>query len=84
MAGKEAARFSFLLAIPVIAGAGILEARHLSSLSHIGPVMLGVFAALISGFLSLVFLVKLVNRGKISYFAYYLIALAFYSFFFSK
>ncbi len=76
MGGKEAARFSFLLAIPVIAGAGLLKARNLVSIPHVGALALGVLTAFVVGLASLVFLVKIVERGKMAWFALYVLPLS--------
>ncbi len=74
-----AGEFSFLLSIPAILGAFLLEVRDLDGVaSSIGllPVLLGCLAAFISGFFALAFLMKLIKKGKLEYFAYYLIPLA--------
>jgi len=82
LSGAHAARFSFLLAIPVIGGAGLLEARHLGTISDGGPVAAGVIASFLAGFASLWFLVKLINRGRMSWFSLYLFPLAIWVAFF--
>ncbi len=74
-----AGEFSFLLSIPAILGAFLLEVRDLDGVaSTIGimPVLLGCIAAFVSGFFALSFLMKLIKKGKLEYFAYYLIPLA--------
>ncbi|MBU1218857.1 undecaprenyl-diphosphate phosphatase [Myxococcota bacterium] len=71
-----AARFSFLIAIPAVAGAGILEGRAISSVSNPLHLISGVALSAIAGFFSLVFLVKIVEKGKIRIFAWYLFPLA--------
>ncbi len=74
-----AGEFSFLLSIPAILGAFLLELRDLEGVaSTIGflPVFIGCIAAFISGFFALSFLMKLIKKGKLEYFAYYLIPLA--------
>ncbi len=74
-----AGEFSFLLSIPAILGAFLLEIRDLDGVaSSIGavPVLLGCLAAFVSGFFALSFLMKLIKKGKLEYFAYYLIPLA--------
>jgi undecaprenyl-diphosphatase len=81
---KESARFSFLLAIPIIMGAGILELKSIVAFGNPGPIILGVVSAGVVGFLSLIFLIKFINKGKLHWFSYYLFPLAFYTFFFSK
>lgn len=69
-----AARFSFLLSIPVIAGATLLEARHISHYaSELGilPIATGVVVAALSGYVAIRFLLSVVQRGKFSVFAFY-------------
>ena len=74
-----AGEFSFLLSIPAILGAFLLEVKDLDGVtSTIGtvPILAGCVAACISGFFCLTFLMKLIKKGKLEYFAYYLIPLA--------
>ncbi len=74
-----AGEFSFLLSIPAILGAFLLEVKDLDGVtSTIGlmPVFIGCLAAFVSGFFALSFLMKLIKKGKLEYFAYYLIPLA--------
>ena len=70
---RAAAEFSFLMAVVVIAGTGLLEAMHLAN----GPLVVewGVawafLAALVSGVLAIRFLVMLLRRGRFHVFAPY-------------
>lgn len=69
---ETAAKFSFLLSVPAIAGAMLLKSFSVQEI----PVALanytaGFISALIVGLVSLVWLIKLVKRGKLDYFAYY-------------
>jgi undecaprenyl-diphosphatase len=74
---KETAyKFSFLLSLPVTLGAGLLEIPSLftSSMSSpllLPPIFLSSLIAFLVGYLSLRYLVHLVKRGKLYYFAYY-------------
>lgn len=75
VSAEEAVEFSFLLALPAIAGATL---RTLLSLRGGGvgvgaPLALvaGMLAAFISGWLALLFLVRIVRRGRLARFAYY-------------
>lgn len=75
--GEEAARFSFLLMIPAVGGATLLELIKVykSGLPEgliLSNLVVGALTAMIVGFLSLRFLVYMVNKQKLSYFAYYL------------
>jgi len=69
----EAARFSFLLFIPAIAGAAVLELRKVGRLpaGTIAPLLLGGAVSAIVGLLALVALIRVVKAGKLHYFSYY-------------
>jgi undecaprenyl-diphosphatase len=69
-----AARFSFLLSVPAILGAVVLEARKLgdASAAPLGVFTAGAVAAAVSGYLALRWLVRLVKRGGLHWFAIYL------------
>jgi undecaprenyl-diphosphatase len=73
-----AARFSFLLAIPAIVGALVLELKDYSPAAHsvsasptTGAMLSGTLVAAISGIIALTLLLRIVRRGRISLFAYY-------------
>lgn len=69
-----AAEFSFLLAIPVIAGAAVIEGRHATvSIAAVGagPLALSFAVAFVSGIWSIRFLVSLLKRGRFYLFAPY-------------
>src|SRR5258708_30618723 len=69
-----AAEFSFLLAVPVIAGAAILEARHMAvAVAAVGALPLAVrfVLAFASGIWSIRFLVALLQRRRVYTFAPY-------------
>ena len=68
---EQAARFSFLLAVPAILGAAVLEARQLETGVAVAPLLLGAAAAAIVGVAALKALIFLVHRGKIAWFAPY-------------
>lgn len=69
----RAARFSFLLAIPTIAGAFVLNISELSLLdpANTSLYIVGFIAAFISGYASLGFLMWIVKKAKLHNFAYY-------------
>jgi undecaprenyl-diphosphatase len=74
MTPAAAAEFSFLLAIPVIAGAALLEARNtVLNLSSIGlvPWAVSFVVAFAAGVWSIRFLVALLRRGRFHAFAPY-------------
>ena len=71
---ERAAEFSFLMALPAIAGAAVLELRHLSMGADgagWGPLALGFVVALASGVFAIRFLVALLRRGAFHRFAPY-------------
>jgi undecaprenyl-diphosphatase len=70
---ETAARFSFLMSIPAIAGACLLEAKDLSRFpADLWPqVLVGTAAAAVAGFLSIRWLLGVISRGRLHYFAYY-------------
>lgn len=75
---KAAGDYSFIVSIPAILGAFILELKDLGEVSSsIGflPVFAGCVTAFVFGYFSLVFLMKLIRKGKLAFFACYLIPL---------
>jgi undecaprenyl-diphosphatase len=73
-----AARFSFLLSIPVIAGAALLESRtviHQVMEGGFAPFGFGMIAAAVAGYFSIKILLRIIERGKFSWFAFYCFAL---------
>ena len=72
------ARFSFLLSIPAILGAVLLKAKDLEGVENIdwGSLGLGALVAAITGYVALKILIKLVNSGDFSKFAWYCWAMA--------
>lgn len=76
MSREQAGEFSFLIAIPAIFGAFLLsldEAAELSARVELVPLAAGIITAFVVGLLSLVFLLRLIRRGKLHYFSYYLL-----------
>lgn len=73
---KIAGEFSFLLSIPAILGAFILELKDFGSMSSsigVGAVIAGCVAAFLSGFFALSVLMKIIKKGHLQWFALYLI-----------
>jgi undecaprenyl-diphosphatase len=70
----RAAEFSFLMSIPVIAGAAVLEVPKLNTGAEPvsgGVVVMAMLAALVSGILAIKVLVRLLQRGAFYRFAPY-------------
>jgi undecaprenyl-diphosphatase len=73
---EAAARFSFILSIPAIIGATVLEGKDLALSSiDVGPTILGIVVAAIVGYLSIDFLLNIIRKGDFSKFSYYCLAL---------
>lgn len=73
-ARSDAARFSFLLSIPAIAGAGIFEAKdafRLLGRDAIPAITVGVTTAAISGYISIAWLLKWLGSHDLIGFAIY-------------
>ncbi|NMB45890.1 MAG: undecaprenyl-diphosphate phosphatase [Firmicutes bacterium] len=71
---SEAARFSFLLSIPVIAGAVLLQIDDLFAAFAGGtwvPLVAGTVAAALSGFVAIEGLLKLIRHHSLRVFSYY-------------
>ena len=73
-----AGEFSFIVSIPAILGAFILELKDIGQVaSNIGAecVIAGCAAACFAGYLSLTFLMKMIKKGNLQWFALYLLPL---------
>jgi undecaprenyl-diphosphatase len=69
-----AARFSFLLSVPVIAGAALLEAKTVLRQGMemgFGPFIVGLVAAAVTGYFAIKLLLRIIERGRFSWFAFY-------------
>ena len=75
----EAATFSFLLAIPALGGAGLLEIAKLlknaGSATPVDALALGLVASFIVGLAALAWLIRWLQKGKLHYFAWWLFVL---------
>ncbi|MDR2623297.1 MAG: undecaprenyl-diphosphate phosphatase [Methanobrevibacter sp.] len=67
------AKFSFLLSIPAILGAGITKLNELGSNldTNLYVYIFGFLTAFISGYLSISILIKLIKEKSLDFFAYY-------------
>ncbi|GAB4561554.1 MAG: undecaprenyl-diphosphatase UppP [Anaerolineae bacterium] len=71
----DAARFSFLLSLPAIFGAGLLQLTKTlgatSSPTTLTPVVIGFVSAAVTGYLCIRFLLRYLQRGRLYAFAAY-------------
>ena len=76
LSAEEAARFSFLLAIPAITGAGILTAMDIEKISLGMDVMaVGLLSSFLVGWAALKWLLNLLKTGKFHWFGVYCLLL---------
>jgi undecaprenyl-diphosphatase len=70
-----AARFSFLLSLPVVAGAALLKLGHLVKdgipADELAPMLIGVATSAFFGYLSVVFLLRFIQRSSLYPFVWY-------------
>jgi undecaprenyl-diphosphatase len=68
-----AARYSFLLSIPAILGAALIQTKDIASILDISTmgVISGFIASIISGYLAIKFMLKLIKEKDLLPFAYY-------------
>ncbi|MBD3299820.1 MAG: UDP-diphosphatase [Candidatus Moranbacteria bacterium] len=73
----EAARFSFILSIPIVAGASLIKLPQLFDGSvDIAPLLLSIIVSFSVGFLAIKYLLKYVSTNNFQGFGYYRIFLA--------
>lgn len=78
----DAGRFSFLLALPVTAGAILLKARDIGNgfADRKAALAIGIAAAFVSGMLALGLLTFILRQRRLSGFGYYMVPLALFTF----
>ena len=74
---EDAARFSFLLSTPIIAGAGLFKLRHITFQGHAAwGCILGTLSAAVVGYLAIRFLIRYLERHSLDLFVWYRVGLA--------
>jgi undecaprenyl-diphosphatase len=72
---ESAARFSFLLSLPIVAGAALLKTLHLATHGIPAgegiPMLVGIAVSAVTGYISVAFLLKFVQKRSISPFVWY-------------
>ena len=74
IARDKAARFSFLMVVPLILGSmvkKVFDGGLAQECLSLGSVIAGFIAAFVSGYLACQWMISLVKRSKLRYFAYY-------------
>lgn len=72
----ETARFSFLMVLIPIVGANLKKIMDMANMQETGqtellPLLIGFLAALFSGIIACRWMIKIIKRGKLAYFAIY-------------
>jgi undecaprenyl-diphosphatase len=74
---EDAARFSFLLSTPVIAGAAVLKVKNITFAGHAAwGCILGTLGSAVVGYLAIRFLIRYLERHSLNIFVWYRLALA--------
>jgi undecaprenyl-diphosphatase len=76
---EKVARFSFILALPLVFGATILETKNIIGVSAIDwrPILLGTIIAFITGYYAIKWILYSLLKGKFYIFSYYCVLLGF-------
>ena len=75
---RDAAKFAFFMAIPILFGAGLLQMIKIDNLEQISlfPLILGFFSAAVAGYLVIDWLLALISKGKFHLFSLYCFTIA--------
>lgn len=72
---EDAARFSFILSIPVIGGAGLLKVFDAVSVGvnnfNVTAMALGILSSIVSGYIAIRYFIYILKKQKLIYFSYY-------------
>lgn len=79
---QNAAFFSFLISIPAILGATILDLKYISEIQASGSLITLFISSLFFGFVGLFGVIFVLQRGKLHYFSFYLLPLGLYVLFY--
>jgi undecaprenyl-diphosphatase len=75
---SKAAEFSFLLSLPAVLGASLLELqdllKHVNINQDLKIYIIGTVTAFVVGYLAIKFLLAVIKKGKFQYFGYYCFA----------
>ena len=73
LAGESAARFAFLMAVPAILGAGVLELVHLTggTFPSVPGLLPGLLAAALVGYSVIAWVMNVLRKGQLHFFAGY-------------
>jgi undecaprenyl-diphosphatase len=82
---EAAARFSFLMSVPVMLGAGVLAIKDLFELptidNFLGPLIVGFLVAMVSGYIAIRWFITYLCKHSLSVFAVYCLLIGFLAIF---
>ncbi len=73
---EDAAKFSFLMSIPIIFGAGLLKIPDLSLQNNQMPLIAGFLSSFIFGLLAIKYLLRYISKNSFAIFTWYRLVLA--------
>lgn len=73
---EDAAKFSFLMSVPVILGAGVLKLPEISQIQNHAPLLVGFASSTVFGFLAIKYMLRYIANRSFAVFAWYRFALA--------
>jgi len=76
MSPQNGARFSFLISVPAIAGAGLLELMSAEEAMDFQSLSLGALISFVTGLIAIHWMVKVTLQRRLRAFAYYLVPVA--------
>ena len=73
---NDAARFSFLMAVPITLGAGLLKLPEITHIENQAQVLVGFVSSMIFGFLAIKYMLRYIATKSYAVFTWYRLALA--------
>ena len=82
--GDSNANFTFLMSVPIILAAALLESVKCVKAGTIGnvdvlPLLFGVITAAVTGYIAITFMLKLIRKANFKWFSLYLGVMAFFT-----
>ena len=72
----DSARFSFLLAAPIMLGSALFEVRHLANLTIDASFYIGIITSMVFGLIAIKYLLQYLQKGNYAIFTWYRVILA--------
>lgn len=73
---QDAARFSFLMSVPIIAGAGLLKLPEIAGIGNHAQLIAGFVSAAVFGFLAIKYMLRYISSRSFAVFTWYRLILA--------